>query len=107
MRNFGVVLCLVSCSFFFACGSDSPPPGHTGDADLVLLGGSVYTMEPDQPWAEAIAITGNHIEAVLGSSEEARPFVGPETRVVDLEGAFVVPGFIDGHIHFNLSLIHI
>ena len=72
-----------------------------GDADLVLLGGSVYTMEPDQPWAEAIAITGNHIEAVLGSSEEARPFVGPETRVVDLEGAFVVPGFIDGHIHFN------
>jgi predicted amidohydrolase YtcJ len=58
-------------------------------------------MEAEQPWAEAVVITGNEITAVLSSVDEVQTYIGIETRVVDLEGAFVVPGFIDGHIHFN------
>jgi predicted amidohydrolase YtcJ len=68
---------------------------------LVLRNGEIYTMEADQPWAEAVCLTGNQIVAVLDSDEEADAYVGPNTRVVDLKGRFVLPGFIDGHTHFN------
>ncbi len=70
-------------------------------ADLVLVNGEVFTMEEEQPWATGIVIRGNQILAVLQKSREARKFIGPDTRVIDLEGSFVLPGFIDGHVHFN------
>jgi predicted amidohydrolase YtcJ len=69
--------------------------------DLVLINGEVYTMEPDHPWAAGVVITGNRIVAVLDDAEAAERWIGPNTRVVDLEGKFVVPGFIDAHVHFN------
>jgi len=70
-------------------------------ASLVLTNTRVYTMEPDQPWAEAVVITGNRITAVLDDADAAQTFIGPETRTVDLAGKLVLPGFIDGHVHFN------
>ncbi len=70
-------------------------------ADLILKNGEVCTMEPDQPWASAVVITGNKITAVPDSSDRITPYIGPKTRVIDLEGKFVLPGFIDGHVHFN------
>jgi len=83
-----------------ACG---PSTGRDagGPADLILLNGEVYTMEEAQPWATAVVVTGNRITAVLGDDAEAEAYRGPDTRVVDLRGKFVVPGFIDGHVHFN------
>ncbi|HSK10271.1 MAG TPA: amidohydrolase [Vicinamibacterales bacterium] len=77
-----------------AAGGDAP-------ADLVLRNGAVYTMDSSHPWATGVAITGNRIVAVLGDDSQAAAFVGPKTRVVDLAGRFLLPGFIDGHIHFN------
>ncbi len=80
-----------------ACGprwSDNP-------ADLILTGGAVYTMEADHPWAKAVVITENTITAVLDDDDEALAYRGPDTQVIDLAGKFVVPGFIDGHVHFN------
>jgi predicted amidohydrolase YtcJ len=81
-----------------ACG-----PNYTADnpADLILTNGDVYTMEEGQPWASAVVVTGNTITAVLEDDAEAEAFRGPDTRVIDLNGKFVVPGFIDGHVHFN------
>jgi predicted amidohydrolase YtcJ len=70
-------------------------------ADLILKNGEIYTMETDQPWASIVVITGNKITAVLDDETELKPYMGPKTRVIDLEGKFVVPGFIDGHVHFN------
>ena len=70
-------------------------------ADLILVNGEVYTMEESQAWASAIAIKGNMIVAVLENDSEAKKYEGPETRVIDLEGKFLTPGFIDGHTHFN------
>ncbi|MFC1782257.1 amidohydrolase [Planctomycetota bacterium] len=70
-------------------------------ADLILVNGQVYTMEEDHPWAAAVVINGNKITAVLDDSQQAQTYKGPQTRVIDLKGQFVVPGFIDGHVHFN------
>jgi predicted amidohydrolase YtcJ len=72
-------------------------------ADVVFRNGAVYTMESSQPWAKAVAVTGNAIVAVLDSNEEAQRFVGPKTRVIDLAGRLLVPGFIDGHTHFSAA----
>jgi hypothetical protein len=69
-------------------------------ADLVLKNGQLYTVEENQPWASSIIITGNKIQAVLEDDEEASKFIGPSTQVIDLEGQFVMPGFIDAHVHF-------
>lgn len=70
-------------------------------ADLILTNGEVYTMEEDQPWASTVVIEGNKITAVLDNAEGLEKYTGPDTRVIDLKGKFVVPGFIDGHVHFN------
>jgi predicted amidohydrolase YtcJ len=67
-------------------------------AELVLTRGVVYTLDPGRPWAEAIAIADGTLLAV-GSHEEAMRHRGPATRVVDLRGQFVLPGFHDSHVH--------
>jgi len=68
-------------------------------ADLVLLNGSVWTVNPDQPWAEAVAVKGEKIMEV-GSTAEVKKAVGNKTQVIDLNGDLVLPGFIDSHTHF-------
>jgi predicted amidohydrolase YtcJ len=68
-------------------------------ADLVLLNGSVWTVNPDQPWAEAVAVKEEKILEV-GSTDEIKKAVGKRTQVVDLNGDLVLPGFIDSHTHF-------
>ncbi|MDX1396664.1 MAG: amidohydrolase [Gemmatimonadota bacterium] len=67
-------------------------------ADLILVNGDVYTLDEDVPEAEAIAIRGSRIAAV-GSNADIRALAGPDTREIDLGGAFVSPGFNDGHVH--------
>jgi len=78
-------------------------PGFAGDvppADLVVLHGKVWTVDKNQPRAEAIAVVGDHIAAV-GSNEEIKKWIGPKTRTVDARGKTVLPGFIDAHVHFS------
>lgn len=82
----------------FSCRSG---PGE--QADLILTNARVYTMEEAQPWAGAVAIRGNTILAVLADGKQADRYAGPETRTIDLGGNFVLPGFIDGHTHFNAA----
>lgn len=69
-------------------------------ADLVLQNGKVATVDADFRIAEAVAVRGHTIVAV-GSDEEIAGWIGPETRVVDLDGRFAMPGFIEGHGHFT------
>lgn len=59
----------------------------------------VWTINPDHPWAEAIAISGENILAV-GTSKSIQKLEGTATKSIDLHGAFVLPGFIDCHTHF-------
>ncbi len=68
-------------------------------ADLVALHGKVWTENPAQPEAEALAISGHRILAV-GTDAEIQKLAGPRTQVLDLQGHRVVPGFNDAHVHF-------
>ena len=75
--------------------------GGRPEADLVLLNGVVTTMEAAAPEARGLAVKGDRILAVCADDREARAYVGPSTRVVDLGGKWAVPGIIDGHVHFD------
>ena len=68
-------------------------------ADLVLVNGKVWTGSAARPWAEAVAAQGGRILAV-GTTAELRALAGPGTKLVDLGGSLVLPGFIDSHTHF-------
>jgi len=76
------------------CGS-SPEP-----ADLILLGGKIVTVDQERPEVRALAARGGRIVA-LGSDEEIRPYQGPGTHVIELDGRLAIPGFIEGHGHFE------
>ena len=67
-------------------------------AELVLTGGAVYTVDSARRWAEAVAVQSGRIIAV-GTEAEIRPLIGPRTRVVELGGRMVLPGFQDAHLH--------
>lgn len=94
MRKSIVMLILAGAASAGACAAGGPEDA----ADLVLINGDVYTLDEARPAAEAIAVRGEHI-AVVGSNAQAQALVGPDTRVIDLDGAFVSPGFNDGHVH--------
>ncbi len=66
--------------------------------NLVLINGKVWTGDPARPSAEAIAVAGARIVAV-GTNADIQQ-LGAGANVIDLRGAFVVPGFIDSHVHF-------
>lgn len=69
-----------------------------GPADLILRGGHVHTVDPAAPRAEAVAVRGERIVAV-GSAAVVAELEGPRTRVVDLAGRLLLPGFQDAHVH--------
>lgn len=71
----------------------------TAHADMVLIGGRVYTVNPEMPAAEAIAVSDGRIIAV-GTNEEVLRFVRADTTI-DLAGKAVFPGFIDAHAHLE------
>jgi predicted amidohydrolase YtcJ len=66
---------------------------------LAFLGGPILTMSRDHPRVEALAIDDDRIVAV-GSEAEVTPFIGTETRVVDLGGHALLPAFVDAHAHY-------
>jgi predicted amidohydrolase YtcJ len=70
------------------------------EADLVLRGGTVWTVDDDNPRAEAIAVVRDKI-AYVGADSGVREYIGRATRVIDLDGKLVVPGFNDNHVHFE------
>lgn len=74
-----------------ACAAPEAP------ADVVLVGGPVVTLGPAGV-VEGLAVTGNRIVAV-GTEAEVRSRIGPETRVVELDGRSVIPGLADNHFH--------
>ena len=70
--------------------------------DIVIVNGSVHTMDDARPTAEAVAISGTRISA-LGSTAEIRALADARTRVVDAGGKTVFPGFNDSHVHYLMG----
>jgi predicted amidohydrolase YtcJ len=66
---------------------------------LAIINARVWTGNPAQPWAEAVAVTGERI-AIVGTSAEVKAQTPASARTIDAKGALVTPGFIDSHVHF-------
>jgi predicted amidohydrolase YtcJ len=99
MRNSLLLMAVAVAALVIALQTTSRR-GGSSPADLILVGGSIYTVEADQPRAEAIAVRDGRIVAVGDDGDVAR-YQGRATAVVDLDGAMLVPGFIDSHTHFD------
>ncbi len=98
---------VVVAAMLVACGGEQTDAvidvsEDPASADLVLIGGEIATVDPALGNVQAMAVAGYRIAAV-GTDEEISAYIGPETEVLELEGRFVMPGFIEGHGHF-LSL---
>lgn len=87
---FTTILLLIS---MFACGTDKP------SADLIIINGTVATLDTANTIAEAIAIKDGKI-LFVGTNSEVNSYKGDSTKVIDAGGNFVMPGFIDSHAHF-------
>ncbi|MCB0629716.1 MAG: amidohydrolase [Saprospiraceae bacterium] len=97
MRRTLLFLLILPLLFLSACGSEQ----DTADtADLILYNGDIYTVNERQPKAEAIAVKDGTILEV-GDSAVVFAHAGAETKLLDLHGAFLMPGFIEGHGHFS------
>jgi predicted amidohydrolase YtcJ len=84
---------LAAVGLLGACG-----PKNVPDADLVLKNGAIYTVDGARSRAEAVAIKDG-LFLYVGTNKGAARFVGKGTRVTDLGGRLVLPGFIDAHCH--------
>lgn len=73
-------------------------------ADYVFKNGTVYTIESKHPKAEAVAVTGKKISYV-GSDKGAKAYIGKKTKVIDLKGKMLLPGFVESHIHPTLAIV--
>jgi predicted amidohydrolase YtcJ len=68
-------------------------------ADLVILNGNIITMDTNNSIVDAVACKDKKFLAI-GSNEEVRAYVGKHTKIIDMEGKTVTPGFVDSHFHF-------
>jgi predicted amidohydrolase YtcJ len=84
-------LCLINCTSLLVAQEY---------ADLILTNGQVYTVNKNQPFAEAIAIRDDKI-IFVGTNAEAGKYRGTNSELVDCKGQFIMPGFVDGHGHIH------
>jgi predicted amidohydrolase YtcJ len=77
------------------CTNAQPKPSAT----LIITNAAIYTVDKQNPRAEAVAVMGDRIVAV-GSRTEINLWRGPQTRVIDAGGKLLLPGFNDAHVHF-------
>jgi predicted amidohydrolase YtcJ len=68
-------------------------------ADLIIRGGTIYTVEEGNPTVEAVAVSGDKI-VYAGDLAGIKKFEGENTKIIDLQGKTMTPGFIEGHGHF-------
>jgi predicted amidohydrolase YtcJ len=94
---FGVLTLLLSCQ------------PENQKADLIITNANIWTGNEAQPTAEAMASAGDSILAI-GINDDMLSFKSSATKVIDVNGGFITPGFIDTHVHlieggFNLSSV--
>ncbi|SIS61821.1 amidohydrolase [Belliella pelovolcani] len=90
MKNPLLIIC--SLMLLFSCGNQKD------SADKVFINGIIYTVEDEQPTAEAVAIKDGMILAV-GTQAEIEAYIGKDTETIDLHGMTMTPGLIESHAH--------
>jgi predicted amidohydrolase YtcJ len=93
-----LTLLLAACDSQRQQSAAEPPEVAAPAADFVFLNGGVYTVNPERAWVEAAAVLDGEI-TYTGRNENARNLIGEKTRIIDLEGKMLIPGFHDSHIH--------
>ena len=83
-----IVIIILSCSVF------------SQKADLVIKNGFIWTVDKNNSIHQSLAISGDSI-IYVGSNTEAERYIDSQTKILDLNGAMVVPGFYDNHVHFE------
>jgi predicted amidohydrolase YtcJ len=101
LKNLCFVFSGMFATFFLLSNLTSCTKEQITPADLILLNGEIFTADVENPSARALAVTGNKITAVVSDDAKLKKHIGEKTEVIDLEGKFVTPGIIDGHVHFN------
>ena len=94
-------------AFLWSCKKESTY------ADVIFVNGNIYTVDSLMPSASAIAVSNQRIIG-LGDKNIIDKFKNADTKIIDLENSFVMPGFIEGHGHFggfgeglqNLNFLH-
>ncbi len=95
--NAGTYLLVLSMALFISftgCKSSGQDK-----ASLGVINARIWTGNPDQPWAEAMAVKGEEI-LLVGTTAEVEKLLGDNSKVIDAEGKMISPGFNDAHIHF-------
>ena len=94
MKNVRLLFLLLSTSVLLQCQTASDR-----SASLVITNANIWTGNPSQPSAKALAVGADTILAI-GNTREVEKYIGDSTQVLDLDKQFVTPGFIDAHVHF-------
>jgi len=101
MRRIATAILVVTA---LACHGQPKRAGQTElagkHAEVIIHGGTIVTLDPEQPRVEAMAIVDGRIAAV-GQRADILALQGPSTQLIDLGGATAFPGFIDAHMHFG------
>lgn len=94
----------IACTVVFALAGPLVAAAAVAEreADLILINGAIYTVDPKLPWVEALAIADDRILAT-GRTQDVLATRGSGTRVIDLRGAFASPGFNDAHVHVDAT----
>ena len=103
MKLKSVLLSASAVLLGFAVGCHSGPPA-SATADAIYFGGPIVTVNPAQPSAEAVAIKDGKIMMVGARADIENAHKGPATKMIDLGGKALLPGFIDPHSHYINSL---
>ncbi len=85
------LLIILSVAVLISCSKKTP-------ADMIVSGGKIYTMDPNKPEVEAVAVSGTSI-VFAGSENEALAYKGDNTLMINLQGKTMTPGLIEGHGH--------
>ena len=91
---------ILAATLGLSAGCDAPSMAQLSQshADVIFLNGKIYTVNDEQPWAEALALSGRDI-LFVGTNNEVSQYRGDDTEVVDLGEKLMLPGMIDTHMH--------
>lgn len=91
-------ICITTCTIFMLICTTCQQKNAI-DADLVVINAEIWTGNPSQSTAEALAICADTL-VFIGNNNQTKEFIGDNTRVIDAKDMFITPGFIDTHVHF-------
>ena len=104
IRDLMFVLSILAVIAACAGSQEIATPDQTAATETVYVNGRIYTQDKDLPWAESLVTKGDRI-VFVGSDQDALQYADGDSKLVDLQGQFVMPGIIDAHTHPGLVSI--